>query len=87
MTDDEPEVAEVPIPKDEEQLDRIEHAIAHNFLFQNLDKNVRDEVIGLMFERRCKAGEVIIKQVLTRCSFVSASLSTCDTIVAMAKVT
>lgn len=58
----ESDIEEKPIAKTDEQLDRIEHAIEHNFLFANLDSKERAEVVGLMFERICTKGETIIEQ-------------------------
>ena len=49
-------------PKSEEQLDRIHKAVAHSFLFDNLNADQKKEIFDAMFEKKLEPGEVVIQQ-------------------------
>jgi hypothetical protein len=56
------------IAKTPETIQRIEAAVADNFLFSSLDAAQKKEIIDAMEERKVeKVGEVIIKQVREIC--------------------
>ena len=50
------------IQKTESQITRIKGRILQSFLFNNLESNDVDLVIGAMEEKNYKSGEYIIKQ-------------------------
>jgi cAMP-dependent protein kinase regulator len=50
------------IPKTEEQLKRIHDAVAHSFLFDNLNQDQKKEIFDAMFEKKIGPGEVVITQ-------------------------
>ncbi|XP_064487082.1 cAMP-dependent protein kinase type II regulatory subunit-like isoform X2 [Ornithodoros turicata] len=60
--DDEDEGAKVVHPKSDEQRERLSQAVRDILLFKSLDLPQMQEVIDAMFERKVKAGEMVIKQ-------------------------
>ena len=50
------------IPKNEEQKQRILNKIGQSFLFNSLEENEMNTVLGAFEEKRFKAGETIISQ-------------------------
>jgi len=50
------------IPKTEEQRQRILNKIGQSFLFNSLEKNEINTVLGAFEEKKCSAGETIITQ-------------------------
>ena len=48
--------------KTDAQVARIQAAVAHSFLFDNLTANQKKEIFDAMFEKKVDAGEVIIEQ-------------------------
>lgn len=60
--DDEDEGPKVVYPKSDAQREKLAQAVKNILLFKSLDQNQMQEVIDAMFERKVKAGEVVIKQ-------------------------
>ena len=50
------------IPKSDAQLKRIHDAVAHSFLFDNLNGDQKKEIFDAMFEKTVTPGEVVIQQ-------------------------
>lgn len=50
------------VPKNQDQISRIRHAIASNFLFSSLTEDLLKPVIDAMFEVKKHKGDVVMKQ-------------------------